>query len=728
MTIWKAPQLVWIESDQSLGPLRIVDDRNASVFKVQILSSGEMRYYTKKNPPFKRIHLHEGEKVTVSESSKELTIQTLEIVNEIYVFKTEAGIFSEGDILSLSQNQSVSDLLRQEKFTKLKAFRARSQAWELLQQREAHPLKGAVGCRVQLLPHQLWVVDAALKMPQIRAFLADEVGLGKTIEAGLIFSALHARGALKRVLILVPPALKVQWLTESFRRFNIRFRLDHEELIEDDEFRDFVIASFDEFDKNLEAFDLLIVDEAHRLLNDAEKSERLLELVAVSKHVIFLSATPTVHGDAAFHKMMKGLGQTPQGGTKPLLFRSQRSELGLPCYRELQAVMVDDKKKWLIDFLEKRLQEAQNSGTEIKKLFLIASRAEDVIALGQELSKKLGQHFALFHEKMDLIERDRQAAYFADAEGAPFMLSSEIGGEGRNFQFCHEMLLLDLPSDPLLLEQRIGRLDRLGQSQQVHVWCPVLPSDEKIFEAHRDQYRVFSEPWSGSSTEDLEEGDLLATRNQSASLKSLREPYDPQHAQALLESAQVLEKTRIHEVLEGIYDLFGVDVEDHDSLGNIKVSTSSLMFVDYFPGLGESGERVISFDRSQALAREDLSFFTVDHPDFVETLEFLINSEQGKMVLSLLPKEAIPGVYFMMLAKHGQDPQKSTKVQTRIFEVTEKKEKKMDKSFLNLSDAPKSLKLSKATAASITAAFEDCVKRLEISDVDALVLAFPRQN
>src|SRR5207253_3100152 len=81
---------------------------------------------------------------------------------------------------------------------------------------------------------------------------------------------------------------------------------------------------------------------------------------------------------------------------------------------------------------------------------------------------------AVFHEGLSLIQRDRNAAWFADPHGAHILICSEIGSEGRNFQFAHHLVLFDLPLDPELLEQRIGRLDRIGQTSEIHVHVPYI--------------------------------------------------------------------------------------------------------------------------------------------------------------------------------------------------------------------------------------------------------------
>jgi predicted amidophosphoribosyltransferase len=83
-------------------------------------------------------------------------------------------------------------------------------------------------------------------------------------------------------------------------------------------------------------------------------------------------------------------------------------------------------------------------------------------------------HFRVFHEDLTLVQRDRAAAWFSEADGARLLLCSEIGSEGRNFQFAHHLILFDLPLKPDLLEQRIGRLDRIGQTEDIKIHVPYI--------------------------------------------------------------------------------------------------------------------------------------------------------------------------------------------------------------------------------------------------------------
>lgn len=92
-----------------------------------------------------------------------------------------------------------------------------------------------------------------------------------------------------------------------------------------------------------------------------------------------------------------------------------------------------------------------------------------MLALEEALRAASGVAVARFHEGMSIVQRDRNAAFFQSAEGARLLLCAEIGSEGRNFQFAHHLVFWDLPPDPDQLEQRIGRLDRIGQKRDVNL-------------------------------------------------------------------------------------------------------------------------------------------------------------------------------------------------------------------------------------------------------------------
>ena len=128
----------------------------------------------------------------------------------------------------------------------------------------------------------------------------------------------------------------------------------------------------------------------------------------------------------------------------------------------------DDKRiEWLTKLLQKN---------EAEKVLLICRSKAKAIAIEVSLRKRANLKIGIFHEDLTLIQRDRNAAWFAEEEGAKILICSEIGSEGRNFQFCHHLVLFDLPLNPELLEQRIGRLDRIGQKDNIQIHVPFIKS------------------------------------------------------------------------------------------------------------------------------------------------------------------------------------------------------------------------------------------------------------
>ncbi len=171
-------------------------------------------------------------------------------------------------------------------------------------------------------------------------------------------------------------------------------------------------------------------------------------------------------------------------GTGRVLFRNTRASVSgfperqlhsypLPCPEayptgELYPEMGFSEGEWLaldprVDWLEAKLKELRPA-----KVLVICANADTAVALEHHLHLRAGIRSAAFYEGLSILERDRAAAYFADLEaGAQTLVCSEIGSEGRNFQFAHHLVLFDLPLNPDLREQRIGRLDRRGQRETV---------------------------------------------------------------------------------------------------------------------------------------------------------------------------------------------------------------------------------------------------------------------
>jgi ATP-dependent helicase HepA len=128
---------------------------------------------------------------------------------------------------------------------------------------------------------------------------------------------------------------------------------------------------------------------------------------------------------------------------------------------------------------------------------VICAQAQTALALEQELRAREAIKSAVFHEGMSILERDRAAVYFSEdaRDAAQVLLCSEIGSEGRNFQFSHNIVLFDLPLNPDLLEQRIGRLDRIGQTQDVKIHVPYFENtaQEVLFRWYHEGLNAFEQ-------------------------------------------------------------------------------------------------------------------------------------------------------------------------------------------------------------------------------------------
>ena len=147
----------------------------------------------------------------------------------------------------------------------------------------------------------------------------------------------------------------------------------------------------------------------------------------------------------------------------------------------------DPRVNYLIELLQSLKKE---------KVLGICAHAQTAIDLEAALRIKEGIRAAVFHEGLSIFERDKAAAYFAqDEDSAQLLLCSEIGSEGRNFQFAHHLVLIDLPSNPDLLEQRIGRLDRIGQTEVIRLHIPYFEDSAQhlLFDWYHQGMQAFEQ-------------------------------------------------------------------------------------------------------------------------------------------------------------------------------------------------------------------------------------------
>jgi ATP-dependent helicase HepA len=458
------------------------------------------------------------------------------------------------------------------------AFALRTRVVRLEAMRRADSLGALLSSRVHVLPHQVGAAGRILADRSPRFVLADEVGLGKTIEAGLVYAGLRQLGLAERVLVVVPEHLAFQWMAELFHKFNALFTLlspdriaalggpeaalaqsklailSQEQLASDPAVAAAAAA---------QAFDLVIVDEAHHLADD-----RLFEAVAPlarsSFGLLLLTATPVRLDPREYFRLLSLVETVPTTTLEDFLARLESHEAYAAVARDLLAggkvedalvrlrkLSPDDeafaapagKKKGpsraaLLEHLASRYglssrlvrnrrvkvgaftrrvlrRQDVAEGGKIEAAAALCGRlardGEKVLVFGGDLERlrDLQARIAsaeklealLYDDAPSLEARDRLVARFRDREGPMLLLSGESGGEGRNFQFASHLVCLDLPDSPLTLEQRIGRLDRLGQSRPVEIHVLPEPGEESFLaDLYEKEIGIFDEPVGGLDT------------------------------------------------------------------------------------------------------------------------------------------------------------------------------------------------------------------------------------
>jgi ATP-dependent helicase HepA len=337
-------------------------------------------------------------------------------------------------------------------------------------------------------------------------------------------------------------------------------------------------------------------------------------------------------------------------GTGRVLFRNTRDRLtGFPS-RQLHLYPLGPGEKasaWLADLL---LQVGD------EKVLLITHTTDAALRIQENLLSVLNIETALFHEELSITERDRNAAWFADPDGARILICSEIGSEGRNFQFAHHLVLFDLPQNPEVLEQRIGRLDRIGQSEDIRIHVPYVKdsSYEMLTRWLSEGLAAFEKPLRGSATltaellpellELIGEPDQKAFEDFLKRTQKRREEVASQlasghdrlltlgappaeRAEALLEAIDDADGDRRFEAFVlRLFDHLGLDVEDLAERNFLLKRGQRLS--EIFADLPEDG-LAVTFDREEALFREDLTFLTADHPTLRSALDQLLADESG---------------------------------------------------------------------------------------------------
>ncbi len=536
----------WISAAElhlGLGMVIEIEHRTVSII---FPATGETRIYARADAPLTRVRFREGDWVE-KQSGESLLVMQISEAAGLIVYRCEdeqgnAVELPEGRLSNFLQLNQPAERLLNAQIDRNKWFSLRCKTREIANRLQQSAVFGLAGSRTSLIAHQLYIAHEVSRRYAPRVLLADEVGLGKTIEAGLILHQQLLLERARRVLIVVPESLVHQWLVEMLRRFNLLFSIfdkarladpDVEAEVEDDGENPFhteqlVLCSLEFLVQNPAQaayardgeWDLLVVDEAHHLLwspQEVSDEYRLVENLAENTTgLLLLTATPEQLGKESHFARLRlldpdrfsnlerfledergyqqladqaeALLQEPerqqelddlldQHGTGRVLFRNTRHVVqGFP-EREVHPVALapvadaDPSSDWLGQFLREHRS---------RKVLVIVAGSDSAQRLVNRMKQEFGIRAALFHEGMTLLERDRAAAWFADHEdGAQVLICSEIGSEGRNFQFAHHLVLYDLPHNPDLLEQRIGRLDRIGQNAVIKIHVPYIEASEQ---------------------------------------------------------------------------------------------------------------------------------------------------------------------------------------------------------------------------------------------------------
>lgn len=737
MSEFRVGQRYLSETETELG-LGLITQAEGRHITVMFPATGEVRLYSVQEAPLARYQLQVQQQGKHAEDWH-FTIQQLTESQGIVTYHgvredTQESVVVPETQLShqVDSNPALTRLLAGQA-DRLDLYQLRCEASDHLARHQSSPVAGLLGVRTHLLPHQLYIAKTVADRYHPRVLLADEVGLGKTIEAGMIIKRRLTTGRSDRVLIVVPESLMHQWLVELRRRFALNFTLFDDERCEqaqDDSDNPFlteqhvIISSRFMVESRWRTalaeaeFDLLVIDEAHHLQPDSPEFSTATALCEAIPGVLLLTATPEQEGaEGHFQRLQlldpdrfsdfssfqeeqthyKALAQTAESindaaaldelldkhGTGRVMFRNRRNDIGGFPTRHFHPVhldaadldddmpwwMEDPRVEWLLDHIKQNRSE---------KALLICKTADQVLDLAEALRVLAGVHAATFHEGMTLTERDRSAAFFASEEdGSPILLCSEIGSEGRNFQFVQQLILFDLPTNPDLLEQRIGRLDRIGQQDDIHIYLPycegsaesiLLPWYDKgmnAFERCNAIGRKLYDALGAQVEQSLAAGAPLSEAllqetidRHNTWLKYNREGQDklqalnacrPEQAHQIIEQIHAYSDTdTLADFMIAFFDRFGVHNEVLDE-ERWFVQPGEHMRVGSLPGLPDDGI-TITCDRVTALNFEDTDFLSWDHPMVQAALELLTSDDFGSTCVAELKNPAIPaGSWFLEL-------------------------------------------------------------------------------
>lgn len=761
----------WIsepEPELGLGIITFCDNR---FVEINFPSQKIKRKYSAASAPLKRIIFNPGDTIQDSKGTKLIITDIIEDNHGYITYQCSTITIGEADLPDVVNISSPEKRLLAGIVENFQDFDLRYELLKFQSDIAQSEIRGFVGGRIDLIAHQLFVASASSSRKIPRILLADETGLGKTIEACLVIHRLLLTGKISRVIVLVPETLIHQWFVELLRKFNLNFRIFSKEFgseisevdnpfLEDELFIcsiDLLAAHNPFAEAAVKAgWDMVVIDEAHHAKVGGPQFSLIQNLSRNSSGLLLLSATPEQYGKSShfarlqlldphrftsFQKYQKESDRmqlvshyidkwsqtnsinlntvSPDMVTLPLpskicelltdqnksatsesvtlsqlidiyavgrvQFRNTRQTIqGFP-ERQVQAIPLDaDKQIQELVFKEVFRDVAAsytNNNITISKddprivwlsklisqiggnkVLVICSTMQKAKEIQSGLQNVLNIDIAVFHEEMTLIQADRSAAWFSEENGAQVMISSDIGSEGRNFQFCSHLVLFDLPFNPELLEQRIGRLDRIGQKSTIKIYVPYItetplailaqwyldgissiqknvPAAGTVFEEMRDElYSVLFDKQIDTVAQRTKTAQLIERAQKlcdslSREIFQKRDrlleiaSFQPEKSSLLVNLIRSEDQNpRTKKIMEKLFKYYGIALEDAGE--NRLALLTEYVTNNEFP-LPRQERPIVTYDRQTALYRDDVEFLTIDHPMVTGALELFLSSEHG---------------------------------------------------------------------------------------------------
>jgi len=474
-------------------------------------------------------------------------------------------------------------------------------------------------------------------------------------------------------------------------------------------------------------WDMVIIDEAHHITDDEQNYRFIKGLAGKVFGLMLLTATPEQMGvknhflhlklldperyfdfntylneTARYKKTIKAIHELIQKGESVdhildsygpgrVIFRNKRSVVkGFPKRRAIlkpldaspsQVKAVNQeffKDSRTYDFTaDPRIFYLVELIKQKKKLLVICSSKEKVDAIDKAIATHISIDLARFDETMSLLQRDRNAAWFSREDGAKLLICSEIGSEGRNFQFVHHLFLFDLPLNPELLEQRIGRIDRIGQKNEIKIHVPYLQASlyEILARWYMDGLNLFEKNINGvhliyrkfdKNLQDLFRESKNKAAVETALLNKLiletkaycikvdkkldqgknilleMNSFKPESARKILDHIVHRDKNiDLEKLLTSVLDHYGIEIDFIDK--TLFKLDSNDMTEEKFPER-KSLSDIMTFNRPTAVVRDDVDFFSWDHPFVQKTFEYFITNGTGSCATALLKGQTSPGI------------------------------------------------------------------------------------